>query len=63
MQLSKISGEKYCRLPIYPEHEKMVKSEIADIKNQGESFCGTIIVGLFIREFMEERSWLHLLYL
>lgn len=56
----KISGEKYWRLPIYPEHEKMIKSEIADIKNQGESFCGTITAGLFIREFVEERPWLHL---
>ncbi|MEG0227982.1 MAG: leucyl aminopeptidase family protein, partial [Lachnospiraceae bacterium] len=36
------SGERYWRLPIYPEHEKMIESKIADIRNMGENYCGTI---------------------
>lgn len=55
-----ISGERYWRLPVYPEHEKMIKSKVADIKNMGESCCGTITAGLFIRSFAEGRPWLHL---
>lgn len=54
------SGERYWRLPIYPEHKKMIKSTMADIKNQGESHCGTITAGLFIRAFAEDKPWLHI---
>ncbi len=54
------SGERYWRLPVYPEHEIMIKSKIADIKNMGEKFCGTIIAGLFIKAFAKEKPWLHL---
>lgn len=55
-----MSGERYWRLPAYPEHEKMIESEIADIRNLGESCCGTITAGLFIRAFAEGRPWMHL---
>lgn len=54
------SGERYLRLPFYSEHEKMIESRIADIRNLGEKFCGTITAGLFIRAFAEKRPWLHL---
>lgn len=56
----RLSGEQYWRLPAYPEHEKMIESKIADIRNLGESCCGTITAGLFIRAFAEEKPWLHL---
>ncbi|MGL6198515.1 MAG: leucyl aminopeptidase family protein [Lachnospiraceae bacterium] len=56
----KSSGERYLRLPFYAEHEKMISSPIADIRNLGEKFCGTITAGLFIRAFAEERPWMHL---
>lgn len=55
-----MSGERYWRLPAYPEHEKMIESEVADIRNLGESCCGTITAGLFIRAFAEGRPWMHL---
>ncbi|MEG2775838.1 MAG: leucyl aminopeptidase [Cellulosilyticaceae bacterium] len=54
------AGERYLRVPYYKEHEKMIKSQIADIKNMGESYCGTITAGLFIREFTEGKPWIHL---
>lgn len=54
------SGERYWRLPFYQEHEKMIESNIADVRNLGEKHCGTITAGLFIRAFAEERPWLHL---
>jgi leucyl aminopeptidase len=56
----KSCGERYLRLPFYREHEKMIESSIADIRNLGEKFCGTITAGLFIRAFAEKRPWLHL---
>ncbi|MEG1310419.1 MAG: leucyl aminopeptidase [Romboutsia sp.] len=56
----KRSGERYWRLPFYKEHEEMIKSDIADIKNLGKSHCGTLTAGLFIREFADEKPWIHL---
>lgn len=54
------SGERYLRIPFYDEHKKMIESKIADIKNVGEKYCGTITAGLFIRAFAEGVPWLHL---
>lgn len=54
------SGEKYWRLPIFEEHRKMIQSKIADIKNLGESYCGTIAAAAFVEEFVEKRPWIHL---
>jgi leucyl aminopeptidase len=56
----RISGERYWRLPVYPEHEKMIQSKIADIKNMGEKYCGTITAGLFIKAFAQGLPWLHI---
>lgn len=53
------SGERYWRLPIYEEQEKMIESEIADIKNMGRDYCGTITAGLFVRAFTEGKPWIH----
>lgn len=54
------SGERFWRLPIFPEYERTVGSSIADVKNQGESSFGTITAGLFLREFAEKKPWVHL---
>lgn len=55
-----MSGERYLRFPIYAEYERMIESEIADIKNFGGQFAGTITAGLFVRAFAENIPWLHL---
>ena len=57
---AEVSGEQYWRLPIFPEYEDMVKSKIADVKNMGEHYCGTISAGLFIKAFAEDLPWIHL---
>lgn len=53
------AGEKYWLLPFGKEHEKMLESQIADLKNIGGKFCGTITAGLFIRHFAEGTPWIH----
>lgn len=57
---SEKSGERYLRLPIYEEYERQIDSEIADVKNTGGKFAGTITAGLFIRRFAEQTPWMHL---
>ena len=54
------SGERYVRLPIYEEYERLIKSEIADIKNLGGRFAGSITAALFIRTFADQVPWIHL---
>lgn len=54
------AGERCSRIPFYAEHEKMIESKIADVRNLSSDGCGTITAGLFIRAFAEERPWLHL---
>ena len=54
------SGERYIRLPFFKEHEKMIESRWADVKNVGGETCGSITAGLFVRAFVEGKQWLHL---
>ena len=60
LEASKCSGEKYWRLPYGEEHEKMIESKVADLRNMGGPVCGTITAGLFIRSFVEGKPWIHL---
>lgn len=53
-------GERHLLLPYYEEHEEMIKSKFADIKNLGDKFCGTITAGLFMKAFTEDKPWIHL---
>ncbi|MFC7442290.1 leucyl aminopeptidase [Laceyella putida] len=57
---ARIAGERMWELPMYKEFETYVKSEIADVKNEGGSPAGCIQGGLFLREFAEETPWVHL---
>lgn len=59
------SGEKtfdrVWELPIYDEHREMIKSKIADIKNIGNKFGGTITAAAFLEKFIEKDiNWTHL---
>jgi leucyl aminopeptidase len=54
--------ERVWRLPLYPEHKKAMKSEIADLRNLAKfkrGHAGAITGGAFIAEFVEETPWAH----
>jgi len=58
---SENSGEQVWRLPHFQEYSDMLKSHIADLKNIGNNrMAGTITAGLFIKEFVEDKPWIHL---
>ena len=42
LKAAQTSGERYWRLPIFEEQKQMIESKIADIKNMGRDYCGTI---------------------
>lgn len=57
----KSAGENFWQLPIGDEYSKMIKSDIADIKNIGPARkAGTIIGAVFIQEFVDKAKWAHL---
>ena len=62
-QQLKTSGDKtyerVCELPIYEEYEDLIKSDVADIKNVGGRWAGTITAALFLKRFTSY-PWIHL---
>jgi leucyl aminopeptidase len=52
--------EKYHPLPLEHEYKKLIKSDIADMKNTGGSFGGAITAALLLEEFVNKIDWIHL---
>ena len=53
------SGEKFWRLPTFPEYRKMIDSPVADLYNTSDG-AGAIAAGLFVGAFAEDTPWIHL---
>jgi leucyl aminopeptidase len=56
------TSERVWELPLYDEYDKLMKSEIADIKNTGPARqAGTIMGGIFLKKFVDNKfPWAHL---
>jgi leucyl aminopeptidase len=55
------AGEPVWELPLPDIYRKDIDSEIADIKNIGRpGQAGTLIAGLFLREFVGDVPWVHM---
>jgi leucyl aminopeptidase len=52
--------ERVWQLPMFDEYEKLIKSDIADVKNVGGRWAGAITAAMFLRKFIGEYSWIHL---
>lgn len=54
--------ERVWELPLYDEYDKLMKSDIADIKNAGPARqAGTIMGGIFLKKFVQDKyPWAHL---
>ncbi len=57
---ARIAGERVWELPMYEEYEEYLKSDIADLKNEGGHPAGAIQGGLFLKAFAEETPFVHL---
>ncbi len=55
-----VTGEKLWQLPLDDEYRKLIRSEIADMKNIGNRWGGAITAAKFLQEFVEETPWVHL---
>jgi len=54
------SFERVWELPLYEEYSKMLKSNVADLKNVGGRWGGAITAAAFLKEFVGEIPWVHL---
>jgi leucyl aminopeptidase len=54
------SGEKLWRLPLGDEYDKLITSDIADMKNIGGRAAGAISAAQFIQRFVNKKPWAHL---
>jgi leucyl aminopeptidase len=53
-------GENLWELPLVEDYRRDLDSSVADLKNTGEGHSGTIIGGLFLREFTGKVPWAHI---
>jgi leucyl aminopeptidase len=52
--------ERVWELPLFDEYEKLIKSDIADVKNLGGRWAGAITAGWFLKKFVDNYPWVHL---
>jgi leucyl aminopeptidase len=58
---TKISGEKFWRLPCTDDYKDHIKSQIADMMNTGKNRYGGAISGaMLLKEFAGDTPWIHL---
>ncbi|MEZ4753808.1 MAG: leucyl aminopeptidase [Bdellovibrionota bacterium] len=55
-----VSGERLWHMPLAPEYKSDLNSYIADMKNIGGSFGGSITAALFLKNFIDKTPWAHL---
>jgi leucyl aminopeptidase len=53
-------AERFWELPLVADYRPDIDSRVADLKNVGEGQAGTIIGGLFLREFVGDVPWAHI---
>ena len=56
---AKDAGEGIWRMPLGVEYNKMMDSDIADMKNAGPRFAGSVTAACFLERFVENCPWSH----
>ncbi len=57
---ARFTGERFWQLPIDDDYRKVIRSQIADMKNVGNRYGGAITAAKFLQEFVEDTPWVHL---
>jgi leucyl aminopeptidase len=54
-------GERIWTMPLPPDYKKQLDSNVADMKNIGGPYGGSLTAGLFLQEFVaKDIPWVHL---
>jgi leucyl aminopeptidase len=54
------AGEYIWQMPMFEEYKEQNKSDVADLKNSGGRFGGSITAAQFLAEFAGDTPWVHL---
>ena len=54
------TGEKVWRMPLAPEYDRIIDHDVADVKNTGGRFAGSITAAQFLQRFVNNVPWAHL---
>ncbi len=54
------TDERAWQLPLVDDYRKLLDSSVADLKNIGGPYAGSITAALFLREFVGDIPWAHL---
>jgi leucyl aminopeptidase len=61
LEAGKVTGERLWRLPLGPKYDKMIDSKVADVKNTGGKWGGSISAAQFLQRFIKDgTAWAHL---
>ena len=60
MTASKASGDALWRMPMPAQYDKHIESAVADMKNVGPRYGGSITAALFLQKFVKGLPWAHL---
>ncbi|MCK5297155.1 MAG: leucyl aminopeptidase [Alphaproteobacteria bacterium] len=52
--------EKLWRFPLDKEYDKLIKSDVADMKNIGGRTAGSITAAQFLKRFVKDTAWAHI---
>lgn len=55
-----LTGESFWRLPTFDHYRKQIVGAVADLKNVDANGAGTIVAGMFLKEFVQDKPWIHL---
>lgn len=53
------TGERFWSMPLFPEHEELIKSLVADIKNIGPRWGGASTAAAFLKKHVKKGPWAH----
>jgi leucyl aminopeptidase len=59
LEAAAAAGEKVWRMPLARELQSELKSDVADLRNSGGRFGGSISAALFLQRFVSTRKWVH----
>jgi leucyl aminopeptidase len=54
------SGERLWHMPLFPEYDELIRSDIALIKNSSGRLAGASTAAAFLKTFAEKTPWAHL---
>ncbi|MEN3952352.1 leucyl aminopeptidase family protein [Iodidimonas sp. SYSU 1G8] len=60
-EAARVSADPVWRLPLWQNYADNLKSNIADMRNDGGPFAGAVVAGLFLKKFVADpERWIHL---